>query len=292
MAAKVRKAVIAAAGMGTRFLPQTKAMPKEMLPIIDKPVIQLVVEGLVEAGVEDIIIVTGPTKRAIEDHFDRGLELEAELIAKGKQDKADQISEIAEMANFIYIRQKGEPRGNARPILNASHLIGDEPFFFFFADDFFSGDKSTASQLLEVYQQTNKSVVALREVPEAEVSSYGVAVVKNQISENVYEVGGITEKPKLEDAPSNLAVGSGYLLTPQIMPILEKENLGAGGEIQIADAVEELASSQGFSGVVINGEYHDTGNPEAYLKTIMTIALKDETLGPKLRDFLHDIDAN
>ncbi|MCA9324280.1 NTP transferase domain-containing protein, partial [Candidatus Saccharibacteria bacterium] len=139
---KVRKAVIAAAGMGTRFLPQTKAMPKEMLPIIDKPVIQIVVEGLVEAGVEDIIIVTGPTKRAIEDHFDRSLELEDELAEKGKNEIADQLKAIAKMANFVYIRQKGSPKGNARPILNASHMLGSEPFFFFFADDFFTGEHS------------------------------------------------------------------------------------------------------------------------------------------------------
>ena len=225
MAQKVRKAVIAAAGMGTRFLPQTKAMPKEMLPIIDKPVIQLVVEGLVEAGVEDIIIVTGPTKRAIEDHFDRSLELEEELEKKGKTAIKQRLVTIAEMANFIYIRQKGEPRGNARPILNASHMIGDEPFFFFFADDFFSGEVSTARQMLDAYQKTGTSVVALREVPETEVSSYGVAIVRNTLEDSIVQVGGIAEKPKLEEAPSNLAVGSGYLLTPGILPILEQEKV-------------------------------------------------------------------
>lgn len=286
MAQKVRKAVIAAAGMGTRFLPQTKAMPKEMLPIIDKPVIQLVVEGLVEAGVEDIIIVTGPTKRAIEDHFDRSLELEEELNKKGKTEIKDRLVNIAEMANFIYIRQKGEPRGNARPILNASHLIGNEPFFFFFADDFFSGEVSTASQMLEAYKNTGKSVVALREVPEQEVSSYGVAVVGESLEESTLDIKGIAEKPKLEDAPSNLAVGSGYLLTPGILPILEKEKVGTGGEIQIADAVEELAKTEGFTGRVISGDYHDTGNPMAYLQTLVTFALKDEQYGLKLREFL------
>lgn len=286
MTQKVRKAVIAAAGMGTRFLPQTKAMPKEMLPIIDKPVIQLVVEGLVEAGVEDIIIVTGPTKRAIEDHFDRSLELEEELIKKNKLDIKNKLVSIAEMANFIYIRQKGEPRGNARPILNASHLIGDEPFFFFFADDFFSGETSTACQMLEAYKKTGKSVVALREVPEKEVSSYGVAVVASQLDKSTLNVAGIAEKPTLEDAPSNLAVGSGYLLTPGILPILEKEKIGAGGEIQIADAVQELAELEGFTGKIIDGDYHDTGNPGAYLRTLVTFALKDDKYGSELRDFL------
>ncbi len=283
---KVRKAVIAAAGMGTRFLPQTKAMPKEMLPIIDKPVIQLVVEGLVEAGVEDIIIVTGPTKRAIEDHFDRSLELEEELEKKGKSEIKSQLVSIAEMANFIYIRQKGEPKGNGRPILNAAHMIGDEPFFFFFADDFFSGHKSTASQMLEAYERTGKSVVALREVPESEVSSYGVAIVHGEVEDGVVDVGGIYEKPKLEDAPSNLAVGTGYLLTPGVLPILEQIKVGTGGEIQIADAVEGLAKTEGFSGRVIEGDYHDTGNPMAYLRTLVTFALKDDEYGPELRDFL------
>jgi UTP--glucose-1-phosphate uridylyltransferase len=289
MTKKVRKAVIAAAGMGTRFLPQTKAMPKEMLPIGDKPVIQLVVEGLVEAGVEDIIIVTGPTKRAIEDHFDRSLELEEALKEKGKTELASKLVSIAEMANFIYIRQKGEPKGNGRPILNAAHLIGDEPFFFFFADDFFSGEKSTASQMLEVYNKTGKSVVALREVPEADVSSYGVAVISETKSDSYLEVLGIAEKPKLEDAPSNLAVGSGYLLTPGIIPILEQEKTGAGGEIQIADAVEELAAIEGFTGKIIEGDYHDTGNPEVYIETLINVTLKHPEMGPKLKEYLHKI---
>lgn len=286
MQVKVRKAVIAAAGMGTRFLPQTKAMPKEMLPIIDKPVIQLVVEGLVEAGVEDIIIVTGPTKRAIEDHFDRSLELEEELKQKGKHEIANKLVNIAEMANFIYIRQKGEPRGNARPILNASHLIGDEPFFFFFADDFFSGEVSTASQMLQAFRRTGKSIVALREVPENEISSYGIAEVEASQDNNLIRVLGIAEKPTIEEAPSNLAVASGYLLTPDILPILEKENVGPDGEVRISDAFEELAKVTEVYGLKIEGEYHDTGNPEAYLKTLIDVTLKDPKHGPMLEKYL------
>jgi len=283
---KVRKAVIAAAGMGTRFLPQTKAMPKEMLPIIDKPVIQLVVEGLVEAGVEDIIIVTGPTKRAIEDHFDRSLELEAELREKGKGEKADQIAAIAEMANFIYIRQKGEPRGNGRPILNAAHLIGDEPFFFFFADDFFSGEKSTATQMLEQFNETGKTVVAVREVPESEISNYGIVDFSEKISDKTVKVKRLVEKPTIEDAPSNLASGSGYLLTPDIIPILEQEKVGPDGEIRITDAVEELAQNEDVHALTIEGEYHDTGNPEAYLKTLLDISLQDDKIKAMLSDYL------
>jgi UTP--glucose-1-phosphate uridylyltransferase len=288
MPQKVRKAVIAAAGMGTRFLPQTKAMPKEMLPIIDKPVIQLVVEGLVEAGVEDIIIVTGPTKRAIEDHFDRSLELEDALRSKGKTATANRLAAIARMANFIYIRQKGEPVGNARPVLNASHLIGDEPFFFFFADDFFSGKTSTALQMLNAYYKTGKSVVALREVNHADISSYGIADVTERLGGGLVKVCGIVEKPDSSVAPSNLAVGSGYLLTPDILPILEKETIGVGGEILISDAFHELAKKSELYGLVIAGEYHDTGNPEAYLRTVIRMALQDTSIGPKLKEFLQD----
>ncbi|MDQ3094191.1 MAG: UTP--glucose-1-phosphate uridylyltransferase [bacterium] len=283
---KVRKAVIAAAGMGTRFLPQTKAMPKEMLPIIDKPVIQLVVEGLVKAGVEDIIIVTGPTKRAIEDHFDRSLEFETELRAKGKDKTAERLKSIAELANFIYIRQKGEPKGNARPVLNAAHMLGNEPFFFFFADDFFSGEVSCAEQLLEVYEKTGKSVVALREVPSTEISSYGVADISSEPENGVVRISSLVEKPSADQAPSNLAIGAGYLLTPEVIPILEKEKVGPDGEVRISDAVSELAGMSEVYGKVIEGDYHDTGSPEMYIQTIVDMALKDGKLGPVLRDFL------
>lgn len=289
MSQKVRKAVIAAAGMGTRFLPQTKAMPKEMLPIGDKPVIQLVVEGLVEAGVEDIIIVTGPTKRAIEDHFDRSLELEEALKEKGKPELADKLVSIAEMANFIYIRQKGEPRGNARPILNTSHLIGDEPFFFFFADDFFTGEKSTATQMLDAYNKTGKTIVAVREVPKQQVSSYGIVDFSERISDDTVKVKGLVEKPRVEDAPSNLASGSGYLLTPDIIPILEKEMVGPDGEIRITDAVEELALKEDVFALKIDGEYHDTGNPEVYIETLINVTLKHPEMGPKLEKYLKEI---
>ncbi len=285
---KVRKAVIAAAGMGTRFLPQTKAMPKEMLPIIDKPVIQLVVEGLVKAGVEDIIIVTGPTKRAIEDHFDRSLEFEAELRAKGKDKTADGLQNIASLANFIYIRQKGEPKGNARPVLNAAHMLGNEPFFFFFADDFFSGEVTCAEQLLSAHQKTGKSVVALRQVPKEQVSSYGVAAIAEELESGLIKVSDLVEKPAAEDAPSNLAIGSGYLLTPDIMSILEKEIVGPDGEVRISDAVAELAKSDEVYGQVIEGDYHDTGSPEVYLQTVVDIALKDEKLGPEFRKYLEN----
>lgn len=285
---RIRKAVIAAAGMGTRFLPQTKAMPKEMLPIIDKPVIQKVAEGLVAAGVEDIIIVTGPTKRAIEDHFDRSLEFEAELRAKGKEKTADRLKAIAEMANFVYIRQKGEPKGNARPVLNALHMLGNEPFFFFFADDFFSGEISCAEQLLKAYEKTGKSIVALREVPKEQINNYGIAAVSERREEGLVRVSDLIEKPTTEEAPSNLAIGSGYILTPEVIPIIEKEMVGPDGEVRISDAVAELAKSGEVYGQIIDGDYHDTGTPEVYLQTIVDLALKDEKLGPGFRQYLED----
>lgn len=283
---KVRKAVIAAAGMGTRFLPQTKAMPKEMLPIVDKPVIQLVVENVIAAGVEDIVIVTGPTKRAIEDHFDRSLELEDELREKGKNAMADELKHIAEMANFIYVRQKGVPKGNARPILNAAHMIGDEPFFFFFADDFFTGEMSTAQQLLEAYEKFQGPVVALREVEGESISQYGVARVSGQLDRLTYHVSGIAEKPKFEEAPSRLAVATGYLLTPDIIPILEQEKVGPDGEIRISDAIEVLAQDRTVYGRVIEGEYHDTGSPEHYIETVIEIAMKDPQMAEHIRSYL------
>ncbi len=289
MAQKVKKAIIAAAGMGTRFLPQTKAMPKEMLPIIDKPVIQLVVEGLVEAGVEDIIIVTGPTKRAIEDHFDRSLELENELIEKGKVKEAHKIKSIAEMANFVYIRQKGTPKGNARPILNAAHMLAYEPFFFFFADDFFIGENSTAKQLLDVYNKTGSSVVALRKVPKEDISSYGIASVIENVSDRVSKIDAIVEKPEVSKAPSDLAVGSGFILTPNILPILRQEKVGPDGEIRINDAVTELSKSKSVYGLEVDGEYHDTGNPEAYLKTLLNVTLKHKKYGPKVKSYIKEI---
>jgi len=228
------KAIICAAGLGTRFLPQTKAMPKEMLPIIDKPVIQIIVEQAVKAGVTEVIIVTGSTKRAIEDHFDRSDGLEAELREKGKHDKADQIKAIAELANFIYIRQKGYPKGNARPILNAQHLIDDdEPFFVFFADDFFRADTAWPLQLKEVYNKTGKSVISLIEVEKKDADKYGMAVIGKKLSDRVFKLKGLVEKPGEANTPSTYASVGSYLLTPDILPIIANEKIDKNGEITL-----------------------------------------------------------
>ncbi len=287
MSKPVTKAVIAAAGLGTRFLPQTKAMPKEMLPIIDKPVIQIIVEDIVAAGVTDIIIVTGSTKRAIEDHFDRSLELEQALEAKGKSEQAQEIRKIAELANFIYIRQKGEPKGNALPILNAEHLLGDEPFFVFFADDFFRSEVSHAQQLLNAYEKTNKSVITLIEIDKQEADMYGV--VDGEIREDgLLKLNGLEEKPGPENAKSNYASVSGYLLTPEILPILTTLEPSERGEIELPQAINTLAQADEVYGAFIEGVRHDTGYKAGWLKAVVDIALQDEKLGPDLRDYLKD----
>lgn len=281
------KAIICAAGLGTRFLPQTKAMPKEMLPLIDRPVIQVIVEAAVAAGVTEIIIVTGSTKRAIEDHFDRSDELEAELREKGKGDKADEIKRVAELANFVYVRQKGSPKGNARPILNARHLINDdEPFFVFFADDFFRSDVAWPIQLKEAYNQTGKSVVSMIEVDDEGTRQYGIASLSDQKSDRLFRISGLVEKPGPEAAPSHFAVVGSYLLTPEIWPIIEKEKVGHGGEIGIVDSLEELAQEGEIYGYFIDGVWHDTGDQLKYIKAVVDLALESDEYGAELKDFL------
>lgn len=282
------KAIIAAAGLGTRFLPQTKAMPKEMLPIVDKPVIQIIVEQLVEAGVTDIIIVTGYTKRAIEDHFDRSDELENELRAKGKDEFADQIEKIANLANFVYLRQKGTPKGTARPVLNARHLLkGDEPFFVVYADDFFRADVPEPMQMLEVHKQTGGAVVSFANVERDQVKRYGIADIAEELTDRSFKLKGLIEKPSPEDAPSTYAVTGCCLLTPDIMPILEQEKAGVGGEIVLTEAIGELAASGGnVYGCVIDGIWHDAGDKSRYLQAIVDHALVDPKLGPEFREYL------
>lgn len=282
------KAIICAAGLGTRFLPQTKAMPKEMLPIIDKPVIQLVVEEVVAAGVTDIIIVTGSTKRAIEDHFDRSDALENELREKGKNNKADQIERIANLANFIYVRQKGSPKGNARPVLNAQHLIDDdEPFFVFSADDFFSGAVPRAVQMKEAYNRSGgKSVICLAKISPQDADKYGVVSVKDDIGNGTLQLDGVVEKPGAANMPSEYASMMGYLLTPNILPIIAKEKLNPSGEIVLVDSINELAQIDDVYGQVIDGIYRDTGDPLKYIQTLVDMALEYPDYGEEFRAYL------
>ena len=280
--------MIAAAGLGTRFLPQTKAMPKEMLPVIDKPVIQLIVEEAVAAGVTDIIIVTGSTKRAIEDHFDRSLDLEDELRANGKTEQADEIQRIAELANFVYIRQKGLPKGNARPVLNAAHLIGDEPFFVFFADDFFRSEVGRAQQLLDVYSRTGKSVIATHKVDKKDADKYGMVKVGTQLDGHTFEVKELVEKPGEKNAPSDIASVGGYLLTPDILPLLNELKPTKRGEIELPSAINKLASSDKVYCKDILGVYHDTGSKQGYLETLVDTALTHPKMGPSFRAYLEE----
>lgn len=283
------KAIICAAGLGTRFLPQTKAMPKEMLPIIDRPVIQLIVEEAVAAGVTDIIIVTGSTKRAVEDHFDRSDELEKELREKGKDDKADEIEAIAHLANFVYVRQKGSPKGNARPVLNAAHLIDDdEPFFVFFADDFFRSEVPRAVQLKEAYEKTGKSVISLIEVDKSDADKYGMAAISDEAGEYTFKLAELVEKPGEANTPSNFASVGGYLLTPDILPIIAKEIPGKGGEITLADSINELAHTDEVYGQFIQGVWHDTGDQLKYLKAVVDIALESDEYGADFAQYLRN----
>lgn len=286
---KPTKAIIAAAGLGTRFLPQTKAMPKEMLPIIDRPVIQLIVEEAVAAGVTEIIIVTGSTKRAIEDHFDRSDELERELREKGKHDKADEIEKIANLANFVYVRQKGTPKGNARPVLNAQHLIDDdEPFFVFFADDFFRSEVPRAKQLLETYEKTGKSVITLIEVDPKDADKYGMAAIDEKLDDTSFQLTKLIEKPGEANTPSNFASVGGYLLTPDILPIIAREKADKNGEITLADSINELAQQDKVYGRFVEGIWHDTGDQLKYIKAVVDLALESPEYGDKLATYLRE----
>ena len=281
------KAIICAAGLGTRFLPQTKAMPKEMLPIIDKPVIQIIVEQAVKAGITDIIIVTGSTKRAIEDHFDRSDGLETELREKGKNDKADQIKAIAELANFIYIRQKGSPKGSARPILNARHLIDDDrPFFVFFPDDFFRSKTPWPMQLLDAYNKTGKSVISLIKVNKKDADKYGMADIGSQVSERIFKLNGVAEKPGEANTPSEFASVGSYLLTPDILPFLAQEKVGSTGEFMLTDSINELAKKDVVYGCIIEGVWHDTGDPLKYLEAVVDEALENPKYGKPFAQYL------
>jgi UTP--glucose-1-phosphate uridylyltransferase len=275
--------------MGTRFLPQTKAMPKEMLPIIDRPVIQLIVEEAVAAGVTDIIIVTESGKRSIEDHFDRNDALEADLRVRGKADKADEIAAIGDLANFIYIRQKGSPKGNARPVLNARHLIGDdEPFFVFFADDFFRSSVPRAVQLKEIWDETGKSVISLIEVDKKDADKYGMAAIDTKLSEGAFRLSKLVEKPGEANTPSSFASVGGYLLTPDIFPILAEEVVSVRGEVELAEAINRLAQSDEVYGRFIDGTWHDTGNQLKYIQAVVDMALEDPLYADDLRMYLQN----
>jgi UTP--glucose-1-phosphate uridylyltransferase len=293
MSQKVRKAVIPAAGFGTRFLPQTKAMPKEMLPIVDKPIIQLIVEELVSAGIEDIVIVTGSHKRSIEDHFDRpSLELQENLLLGGEKKRPllEAIEEIADMANFIYVRQKG-PYGNGTPLMNVREIIGDNPFIYTFSDDFIVAEpKSRFTQLIDLYNEYGWSVLtAIKADKEEDFKRYGYAAGRT-IRDGLIDVESVIEKPGKAKAPSDLASVSSYLFTPEIFNYLEqaKDNLEEGAELYVLDAMKLMLADgkHVLAAEMVGGKYFDTGNKLEYLKTVVDFALKHEEVGEQFKKYL------
>lgn len=290
----VTKAVIAAAGFGTRFLPQTKAMPKEMLPLIDKPIIQYIVEDLVAAGIKDIIIVGSSNKRSIEDHFDVPSEdLLSNLRAGGpkKQPFIDQIEAIANLANFVYVRQKG-PYGTGMPVLNAAHLIGDEPFIYAFADDMTVATPNAFQQMISHYEKLQGAILpCIRADKDVDYDRYGI-LDGEQIEDGVIKVNHIIEKPGKDKAPSDFAAVGGYLLTPEVFDYLEKglDELQPDREFYLTDEVLEPMIKDGHAvfGTIINGQRYDTGDKLEYLKTVVDFALKHEELGSAFKEYLHE----
>ncbi len=284
---KVKKAIIPAAGLGTRFLPATKAMPKEMLPILDKPTIQYIVEEAVRAGIEDIIIVTGKHKRAIEDHFDHQVELENNLAEKGKDALLEKVRHSTNLANMFYVRQK-EQKGLGHAIWTAKQFIGNEPFAVLLGDDIVESDTPAIQQLIEEYDRTGKSVIGVQEVPEQETHRYGIVDPKSK-DNRLYEVTKFVEKPVPGTAPSNLAIMGRYVLTPDIFDYLENQETGAGGEIQLTDAIERLNQSEQVFAYDFEGERFDVGEKIGFVKTTIQYALKDEEMSEEIRQFIQTL---
>ncbi len=291
MAKKIRKALIPAAGFGTRFLPQTKAMPKEMLPIVDRPVIQFVVEEIVNSGIKDIVIVTGANKRAIEDHFDDPSEdLVQNLVNGNKQKLLDAIQKISEMANFIYVRQKG-PYGNGTPVLAGEPVIGDEPFAVLWGDEFIYATPPRLSQMIEVYEKYGGIVISgVRIENKNDLKRYGIADLE-PVEGNIYKIKQIVEKPEPDKAPSNIATHGAYILPPEIFDALKKLGPGKGGEIWLVDAIN-LLQKEGvplYTVEIQNGKYYDTGNKLEYMKTVIDLALKHPEIGKDFEEYLRSL---
>ncbi|WJQ07014.1 UTP--glucose-1-phosphate uridylyltransferase GalU [Geobacillus stearothermophilus] len=283
---KVRKAIIPAAGLGTRFLPATKAMPKEMLPIVDKPTIQYIVEEAIASGIEDIIIVTGKGKRAIEDHFDNAFELEQNLIQKGKYDLLEKVKEPSKV-DIHYIRQK-EPKGLGHAVWCARNFIGDEPFAVLLGDDIVQADPPCLKQLIDQYEQTLSSVIGVKQVPDNETHRYGIIDPSEQNGRR-YQVRQFVEKPAPGTAPSNLAIMGRYILTPEIFLFLEKQEAGAGGEIQLTDAIQKLNEIQRVFAYEFEGKRYDVGEKLGFIKTTIEFALQHDELREDLIQFMEKI---
>jgi len=284
---KIRKAIIPAAGLGTRFLPVTKAMPKEMLPIVDKPTIQYIVEEAVASGIEDIIIVTGKGKRAIEDHFDNSFELEHNLSEKKKWDLLEEVRKSSEMADIHYIRQK-EPKGLGHAIWCARKFIGDEPFAVLLGDDIVESEVPCLKQMIDVFDYERASVVGVQPVPWEEVSRYGV-VDASELRERVYLAKQLVEKPAADKAPSNLAIMGRYILTPKIFEILGEQQVGVNGEIQLTDAISKLGEFERIVAYNFEGTRHDVGEKLGFIKTTLHYALENQELREDLLAYMKQI---
>lgn len=291
MAKKITKALIPAAGFGTRFLPQTKAMPKEMLPIVDKPVIQYVVEEIVASGIENIIIVTGATKRAIEDHFDEPSEDLVQTLKNGhKAEALEQITRISDMANFIYIRQKG-PYGNGTPVLSGESVIEDEPFAVLWGDEFILADPPRLKQMIDVHEKYGGMVISgIRIEEKQDLKRYGIADLE-LVEGNIFKIKKIVEKPDPDSAPSDIATHGAYILPPEIFGALKKLETGQEGEIWLVDAINML-KDEGvplYAVVVENGKYYDTGNKLEYMKTVVDLARAHPEIGEEFKEYLRSL---
>ncbi|MFC1625687.1 UTP--glucose-1-phosphate uridylyltransferase [Patescibacteria group bacterium] len=288
---KITKVVIPAAGFGTRFLPQTKAMPKEMLPIVDKPVIQYVVEEAIASGIKDVVVVTGSSKRAIEDHFDLpGAELVNNLIAGGKEKALEEVRKIAEMANFIYVRQKG-PYGNGTPVLSAESVIGKENFAVMWGDEFIQSDPPRLAQMIKVWEKYGGVVISgVRIESKDRLSRYGIAELE-PVEDKVFKIKRIVEKPLPDEAPSNLATHGAYILPPEIFPALKGLKAGKGGEIWLVDAINVLKEKGVpiYACEIEGGKYYDTGNKVEYLKTVVEFAIKHPDLNGEFISYLKSL---
>ena len=282
---RVRKAVFPAAGLGTRFLPATKAQPKEMLVLVDKPVIQYGVEEAIASGIESVILVTGRGKNAIEDHFDVAGELEAFLESRGKTELLAEVRKVSNLANFAYVRQR-EPLGLGHAVLVTRELIGNEPFAVILGDDVIDADPPALRQLMDVFERVDGPVIAVERVPESDVSSYGIVDIAESLGDGLFRVGDLVEKPKREEAPSNLAITGRYILTPDIFPALEATRADRTGEIQLTNGLRRLLEERPIYACAVNGVRHDTGNKLGFLKAVVYFALRRPDLAGPLKKYL------
>ena len=284
---KITKAVIPAAGLGTRFLPATKAQPKEMLPIVDKPTIQYIVEEAVKSGITDILIITGRSKRAIEDHFDRSIELEIELESKNKYEMLESVRAISEMVNIQYVRQK-MPKGLGHAILCAKSFVGNEPFAVLLGDDIVDSNKPCLKQLIDEYSEKGATVLGVQKIEKNNVNKYGI-VDGTEIESGVHKVNTLVEKPKVEESPSNVAILGRYIISPSIFEILENTKPGAGGEIQLTDALKELAKIEDMIAYEFEGKRYDVGDKLGFLQATVEFALKNDELKESFAEYVKEI---